>query len=68
MDKVSWSPGIFVKVGLRQFLGDHDFFNIFLNMTDFKTNWRENSKIDSMIDSKTNSRIDKHHQVIMSNL
>ena len=41
------------EVGLTKIPGDHDFFNIFSNMTYFRANFMA----DSMIDSKT----DKHH-------
>jgi hypothetical protein len=71
MDKVSWSPRIFIKtpllevaqVGLTQIPGDHDFFSILFSMTNFGTNCKANFIIDFKIDS----RIEKHHQVILSN-
>jgi hypothetical protein len=47
------------EVGLTKIPGDHDFFNIFSNKTYFR--------IDCRADSRTNSRIDKHHQIILLN-
>ena len=44
-------------LNLTQIPRDHDFFNIFSKMTYFK--------IDCMVNFRTNSRIDKHHQVIL---
>jgi hypothetical protein len=51
------------EVGLTKILGDHDFFNIFSSKIDFMTYYMANSRIES----KTNSRIDKHHQIILLN-
>ena len=61
MDKVSWSPGICAKhahlleVGRTEISGDH--FNIFISL--HRTNY--------MAYTKTNSRTNKHHQVILLN-
>ena len=54
---VSWSlcQAYLQEVDMTQISGDHDFFDFFGNMTNFK--------VDSTIDS----RIDKHHQVVLSN-
>ena len=45
MDKVSWSPGIFVMTKIP---GDHDFLTFFSNMTNFKTYCTEKFIINSM--------------------
>ena len=47
------------EVGMMQIPGDYDFFNIFSSVTDFTTNGKAYSK--------TNSRVDKHHQIIILN-
>ena len=47
------------EVGLMRIPGDYDFYSFFPNMIDFRTDYRG----DSITDSKT----DKHHQVILLN-
>ena len=57
------ASGLPARGGCDEILGDHDFFDIFPNMIDFRIDYKAYSKIDSRIDSE----IDKHHQLILLN-
>ena len=63
LDSVS-THTIFIQAHLQEkgqtkIPGDHDFFNIFSN--------RSNFKADSRTNSKTDSKADKHHHIILLN-
>ena len=67
MDKVSWSPGIFVRPTSKRWawskFRETMIFWFFFSMTNFRTNFG----IDPRIYYKRDSIIDKHHQVVLSN-